>query len=418
MADPRCPEPFVPEQVLGRGASAVVWSARHDVTQQQVALKVWRRPLTDPDTRTRFVAEVRLLARLADEPHVVDVVWSSAPEDPLPWLALRPAGQNLCAWLLAHPDASAQVRLDVADGLLAGLGALHRRGLLHRDVAPKNVLVDENGRVRLCDFGLAVEIGACTVDPAAGTPGHVAPELDDGAAPTLASDVYSAASTIATLLGSTMSPAVEHVVVTRGLSQRPDDRPRDAEDFRRELARARAADDASAVPADSPHAVSRPSPSRERRLGVRHALVAVGVLFATLVSGIGLTSLLGRTSDRDVAAVSSGGAPLVDAASPDGSGAAAGAPTGPPVPFPGAAAFRVGQSHPAVLELDRALVRLGCTRFNDGDGYQPSERFTEYTRQNVRAFQLANPELDGQPDGYPGPLTWSLLFSARSIGCS
>lgn len=80
-------------------------------------------------------------------------------------------------------------------------------------------------------------------------------------------------------------------------------------------------------------------------------------------------------------------------------------------PFPGRDAFRLGRSHPGVEQLDRQLVRLGFTEHHDGDGYQPGPRFTEHTRLNVAAFQRSKGELRGDPDGYPGPLTWKLLHS-------
>jgi hypothetical protein len=85
------------------------------------------------------------------------------------------------------------------------------------------------------------------------------------------------------------------------------------------------------------------------------------------------------------------------------------APEAPP--FPGRSAFRLGQSHPAVTVLDRALIKKGYARHHDGNGYQPGPRFTEYTRRNVADFQRATTALAGDADGYPGPLTWRLLHS-------
>lgn len=404
----------------------MVWLARHVVTDQQVALKVWRRPLTDDDVRDRFVAEARLLAQLAGEPHVVEVLWTSTPDEPLPWTAMRTAGIDLATWMRGHPDASLDERLDIADGLLAGLGALHRRGLVHRDVTPRNVLVDAAGQVRLCDFGLVIEAGGLTADPAAGTPGHLAPELEHAQPPTLRSDVFSAAATIAALLGPSMVPDIEHLVVTRALSQRPEDRPRDADDFRRSLARVRSAaraaeatgasgpgprpvDDVPSVGAeDRASSDGGSTPARTPARG-RSVTAAAGLVVA-LGAGLGLATAAEHLGHSDADAATSSPTPAAASASST--------PQTTPLPFPGAATFRVGRSHASVLELDQALIRLGCTHYHDGDGYQPSTRFTEYTRLNLRAFQLANPELDGQPDGYPGPRTWAMLFSPGSRGCS
>ncbi|WP_216588524.1 peptidoglycan-binding protein [Streptomyces brasiliscabiei] len=80
-------------------------------------------------------------------------------------------------------------------------------------------------------------------------------------------------------------------------------------------------------------------------------------------------------------------------------------------PFPGRSAFVLGNTNPAVTRLDKALIRKGFARHHDGDGYQPGPRFTEHTRKNVADFQRSVPALAGDPDGYPGPLTWRLLHS-------
>ncbi|MEU0059082.1 peptidoglycan-binding protein [Streptomyces sp. NPDC006334] len=79
--------------------------------------------------------------------------------------------------------------------------------------------------------------------------------------------------------------------------------------------------------------------------------------------------------------------------------------------YPGAGAFVLGRTNPAVVTLDEGLIRGGWTRHHDGNGYQKGPRFSEFTRRNVADFQRSRPELRGDPDGYPGPLTWKLLFS-------
>ncbi|QKW06915.1 peptidoglycan-binding protein [Streptomyces sp. NA04227] len=80
-------------------------------------------------------------------------------------------------------------------------------------------------------------------------------------------------------------------------------------------------------------------------------------------------------------------------------------------PYPGREAFRLGKRHPAVTWLDKQLVRLGFDRHHDGDGYTPGSLFTEYTRRNVADLQRSRPELSGDPDGYPGPVTWELAHT-------
>lgn len=82
--------------------------------------------------------------------------------------------------------------------------------------------------------------------------------------------------------------------------------------------------------------------------------------------------------------------------------------------FPGADAFKLGKSNPAVTKLDAQLVRLGYTKHNDGNGYQPGPVFTAYTRDNIRDFQHAQGWKGKDADGYPGPDTWRLLFTTRT----
>lgn len=89
------------------------------------------------------------------------------------------------------------------------------------------------------------------------------------------------------------------------------------------------------------------------------------------------------------------------------------APAKPKIPpFPGASHFRLGHSDPAVTQLGTQLKKKGYSKHNDGHhGYNPGPRFTKYDQANLRDFQLAHKELKGDADGYPGPLTWKMLFS-------
>ena len=85
---------------------------------------------------------------------------------------------------------------------------------------------------------------------------------------------------------------------------------------------------------------------------------------------------------------------------------------GPTVlPYPGQKAFRIGKSDPAVLDLDKALIKKGYAKHHDGNGYQASKTFTEATRLNVRDFQLAQGWRGSGADGYPGPQTWDRLVN-------
>ena len=87
------------------------------------------------------------------------------------------------------PDDKA---VEVARQLCAGLAAAHRSGVLHRDLKPANVMLDGRGLVRITDFGLAIAAEQADHKPSpAGTPGYLAPELFDGGAPSVQSDLYA-----------------------------------------------------------------------------------------------------------------------------------------------------------------------------------------------------------------------------------
>ena len=87
------------------------------------------------------------------------------------------------------PDDKA---IEVAQQLCSGLAAAHRSGVLHRDLKPSNVMIDGKGRARITDFGLAIAASDATHERSpAGTPGYLAPELLDGASPSVQSDLYA-----------------------------------------------------------------------------------------------------------------------------------------------------------------------------------------------------------------------------------
>lgn len=80
-------------------------------------------------------------------------------------------------------------------------------------------------------------------------------------------------------------------------------------------------------------------------------------------------------------------------------------------PFPGAAAFTLGTSHPAVRTLDEGLIAKGYDKHHDGDGYQAGTTFSKYTLLNVQDFQKAQGWSGAGADGYPGVETWNRLLA-------
>jgi serine/threonine-protein kinase len=185
--------PYVVEAVLGEGAMGVVYRASPSAGGHTVALKVLRRELSgDPVYERRFVHEARAASSLRHK-HLVAVL-DAGEDGGQRYLAVAyVGGGSLAERLEAGPLPLDELLRMVAD-VGAGLDALHAAGLVHRDVKPDNILLDEAGSAALTDFGLA-KGPAYTVltraGQALGTLDYMAPELVRGAPATAASDLYS-----------------------------------------------------------------------------------------------------------------------------------------------------------------------------------------------------------------------------------
>jgi eukaryotic-like serine/threonine-protein kinase len=173
---------------LGRGGMGVLYRARDQKLGRVVALK---RPYAPGVVqRQRFEREARAAAQLA-HPHIVPI-FEVLEQDGVPWIAMELVeGRSLRSLLdLGEPLPLAEI-LRHAEGLAGALQAAHARGILHRDVNPKNVMINAEGRAVLTDFGLArvnrdssadtdttdTQEGDVTrAGSVLGTPGYMSPE--------------------------------------------------------------------------------------------------------------------------------------------------------------------------------------------------------------------------------------------------
>ena len=139
---------------LGEGGMGVVYAAYDDQLERKVALKLIRSAaMCGPEGRARTLREARALARVS-HPNVVHVYQVGEVEDEI-FVAMEfLTGPTLQAWLAAQPRAWGEV-LAVFRQAGAGLAAAHAQGVVHRDFKPANVIVGDDGRVRVLDFGLA-----------------------------------------------------------------------------------------------------------------------------------------------------------------------------------------------------------------------------------------------------------------------
>ncbi|MGO8727940.1 MAG: serine/threonine-protein kinase [Streptosporangiaceae bacterium] len=180
-------------KALGSGGFGEVMLARHDPTGTLVAIKYLRRDLlADAEFAQLFRAEATVLASL-DDPNVVRLYeYVESPAGAAIVMELI-GGVTLREILTFQGKTTAEAALVVLQGSLLGLAAAHRRGVVHRDYKPENVLVNGDGLSKLTDFGIAARAGDHPVP--AGTLLYAAPEQMAGAPASPASDVYAATAT-------------------------------------------------------------------------------------------------------------------------------------------------------------------------------------------------------------------------------
>ena len=166
------------ESVVGRGGMGVVYRATDLSLERPVALKLVAPELAEDELfRRRFLKEPRLAASL-DHPNVVPI-YEAGEHDGQLYLAMRfVEGSDMRTLLRREGGLPAERALDILAQVASALDAAHRRGLVHRDVKPANVLVDEDGHAYLTDFGVTKQLGGNTTETGqiVGTLDYVAPE--------------------------------------------------------------------------------------------------------------------------------------------------------------------------------------------------------------------------------------------------
>jgi eukaryotic-like serine/threonine-protein kinase len=193
---------------IGTGAMGVVWQAHDERLNRTVAVKrLLLQPGLPPDEAQEAVArcmrEGRIAAKL-QHPNAI-AVFDVVDEDGVPCLVMEYLPSKSLAMVMAErgPLSPREVAWIGAQSA-AALAAAHAAGIVHRDIKPGNILIADDGTVKITDFGISRATDDVTVTKTgmiAGTPAYLAPESAVGQEPTPASDVFS--------LGSTLYAAIE-----------------------------------------------------------------------------------------------------------------------------------------------------------------------------------------------------------------
>jgi serine/threonine-protein kinase len=186
------------DDVIARGGMATVYAATDTRLDRTVAVKVMRPALAeDPDFVERFAREARAAARLSS-PEVVAVhdQGTDAATGTAYLVMEHIAGGTLRDLIRRHGAVAPARALDLLEPVLRALSAAHRAGLVHRDVKPENVLLGDDGRIKVADFGLARAVETSNVTATTGflmgTMAYLAPEQVEQGRTDTRTDVYAA----------------------------------------------------------------------------------------------------------------------------------------------------------------------------------------------------------------------------------
>src|SRR5262249_33572147 len=165
-----------------------VYLAKDLTLERRVALKLIKRSVLESDGIERFLEEARATASFS-HPHIV-TLHAVGEHEGRPYLALEYLdGESLRVRLAAGPLPMKKA-LRSCRAVADAIAEAHRRGIVHADLKPENIIIPRDGRVRVVDFGVAKLMDG-KAKAASGTPAYMAPERWRGAPPTGAIDVWS-----------------------------------------------------------------------------------------------------------------------------------------------------------------------------------------------------------------------------------
>ena len=182
------------EAKLGSGGMSTVYLARDETLDRPVAVKVMHREMSEQaDQLERFRQEARAVAKIS-HPNVVSVI-DAGEDGGHPYIVFEYVeGETLKQRISRIGALDVQEAIAYAIEIARGLSIAHARNLVHRDIKPQNVLIDDEGRAKLTDFGISRQLeqdGMTATGRVLGTTDYVAPEQAMGRAVDPRSDIYS-----------------------------------------------------------------------------------------------------------------------------------------------------------------------------------------------------------------------------------
>ena len=217
---------------LGKGAMGVVYSARDNMMERTVAIKVMMTDLEDdPETSARFYREARSAGQLV-HPNIV-TIFDMGQENGRPFIVMELLeGETLNKYLLRPEAAAIETKLELMIQICEGLRAAHARGIFHRDIKPGNLLVRPDGELKIVDFGIA-RLASSSITASGlivGTPDYMSPEQARGDNADERSDIFSSGAVFYFMLTGRKPFAASDLTGVLAKVQREDPLPlRDAE---------------------------------------------------------------------------------------------------------------------------------------------------------------------------------------------
>jgi eukaryotic-like serine/threonine-protein kinase len=193
---------------LGRGGMGAVYLAKRADGQfeKRVAIKVLKRGTDTDEVLRRFRIERQILANL-EHPHITRLLDAGTTTDGLPYFIMEFIEGTPIAQFVRHENVDLRGRLMLFLKVCSAVNLAHRHQIIHRDIKPGNVLVNEDGEPKLLDFGIAKLLSVDSDDGITTvaaerrlTPRYAAPEQNEGQSATIATDVYSLGALLYELL--------------------------------------------------------------------------------------------------------------------------------------------------------------------------------------------------------------------------